>query len=66
MIYPNKPELQKWKQFLGGPGASVALTSAGIHINHLLLGTAKICNVYSDQSHLEIGIVLVLAMNHPS
>ena len=30
MIYPNKPELQEGEHFLGGPGASVALTSVGI------------------------------------
>ena len=30
MIYPNKPELQEGEHFLGGPGASIALTSIGI------------------------------------
>merc|ERR1711895_101087 len=29
-IYPSRPDLQEGEQFLGGPGASIALTSIGI------------------------------------
>ena len=44
-------------QNLGGPGASVALTGALQYIASLAFPVIN--DVYSDQSHLEIGNVLV-------